>query len=93
METINSQKLSEKNYAETEKKAIIEIDELLKNLLPVQAEYYEIKMKLKDFDKEQIEKKFHTNREKISKQLKKLKPVLGVKGVYDRIANKILSMV
>ena len=35
----------------------------------------------------------YENREKISKQLKKLKPVLGVKGVYDRIANKILSMV
>jgi lipid-A-disaccharide synthase len=34
----------------------------------------------------------YENREKISKQLKEIKQALGVKGVYDRIANKILSM-
>ncbi len=34
----------------------------------------------------------YKNREKISKKLKKLKPLLGAEGVYDRIANKILSM-
>ncbi|MBN1693982.1 lipid-A-disaccharide synthase [candidate division WOR-3 bacterium] len=35
----------------------------------------------------------YEKRENISKQLKKLKPLLGSEGVYDRIANKILSMV
>ena len=34
----------------------------------------------------------YENREEISKKLKKLKPLLGTEGVYDRIANKILSM-
>jgi len=35
----------------------------------------------------------YEKRENISKQLKKLKSLLGSEGVYDRIANKILSMV
>jgi len=34
----------------------------------------------------------YKNREGISKKLKKLKPLLGTEGVYDRIANKILYM-
>ena len=35
----------------------------------------------------------YKNREKISKKLKKLKPLLGTEGVYDRVAKKILHMV
>lgn len=35
----------------------------------------------------------YKNREEISKKLKNLKPLLGTEGVYDRVANKILSMV
>lgn len=36
--------------------------------------------------------KVYENREKISKKLKQLKPILGKEGVYDRVAGKILSM-
>ena len=37
--------------------------------------------------------KIHKQREKILKRLRKLKKMLGNKGVYDRVADKILSMV
>jgi lipid-A-disaccharide synthase len=50
----------------------------------------------KEVNPERIAKELeaiYENRGEISKRLKKLKSVLGVKGVYDRIANKILSMV
>jgi len=50
----------------------------------------------KEVNPERIAKELemiYEKRENISKQLKKLKPLLGTKGVYDRIANKILSMV
>jgi lipid-A-disaccharide synthase len=50
----------------------------------------------KEVNPERISKELenvYEKRENISKQLKKLKPLLGTKGVYDRIANKILSMV
>lgn len=64
------QQLSEEKYAETERNQISEIEEQLKNLSPVQTEYDEIKKKIKDFEKEQIEKKYHTNTEKTSKKNK-----------------------
>jgi lipid-A-disaccharide synthase len=37
--------------------------------------------------------KIYENREKISERLKDLKRLLGTKGAYDRVADKILSMV
>jgi lipid-A-disaccharide synthase len=50
----------------------------------------------KEVNPERIAKELeqvYKNREEISKKLKQLKPILGTEGVYDRIANKILSMV
>jgi len=37
--------------------------------------------------------KIYENREKISERLKKMKHLLGAEGVYDRVADRILSMV
>ncbi len=37
--------------------------------------------------------KIYENKDKIKKKLRKIPSILGEKGVYDRIANKILSMV
>jgi len=60
--------LAEEKYAETERKRMKDVEELLEELLPVQTEYDEIKKKIKGFEKDQIEKKYHTNKEKISKK-------------------------
>ncbi|TSA55599.1 SMC family ATPase [bacterium] len=60
--------LAEEKYAETERKRMKEVERLLDELLPVQTVYEEIKKKIKGFDKDQIEKKYHTNKEKISKK-------------------------
>jgi len=60
--------LAEENYTAFERKRIKEVEGLLVELLPVQSEYEEIKKKIKVFDKDEIEKKYHTNNEKISKK-------------------------
>ncbi|MBK5133522.1 SMC family ATPase [Candidatus Bathyarchaeota archaeon] len=60
--------LAEEKYAETERKRMKDVEGLLDELLPVQTVYEEIKKKIKGFDKDQIEKKYHTNKEKISKK-------------------------
>ena len=49
----------------------------------------------KEVNPERIAKeleKVYAKRKEITEKLKKLKPLLGSRGVYDRIANKILSM-
>jgi exonuclease SbcC len=65
-----SQKLAEEKFAETERKRISDIERLLEELVPVQSIYDEIKRKIKAFDKNEIEKKYHTSKEKISKKTK-----------------------
>jgi len=62
--------LVEEKYAETEKRRMKDVERLLEELLPVQTEYDEIKKKIKGFEKDQIEKQYHTNKEKISKKEK-----------------------
>lgn len=62
--------LATDKYSDSERKRLLEVDRLLEELLPVQTEYDEIKKKIKNFEKEQIEKKYHTNHEKISKKTK-----------------------
>ena len=60
--------LTEEKYAETERRRMLEVEGLLEELLPIQNEYDEIRKKIKGFEKDQIEKKYHTNKEKISKK-------------------------
>lgn len=62
--------LTEDNYSESERERLLEVDRLLKGMLHFQTEFDELKKRIKGFEKNQIEKKYHTNVEKISKKTK-----------------------
>ncbi|MCW4031146.1 MAG: SMC family ATPase [Candidatus Bathyarchaeota archaeon] len=77
--------LAEEKFIETERKRISEVKKLLEKLLPVQTEYDEIKRKIKVFEKDQIENKYHTKKEKISKKKQVKKDITEKQGKADSL--------
>ena len=60
--------LAEENYAVAERENLKETDKQIEKLRPIQTKYGEIRENIKGLEKLQVEEKYHTNKEKVSKK-------------------------